>query len=165
MGTRMALKTGREWLVLLGAAKVDVDHRGISWSLNSVDHPALQNLDAGVATALTQEPLHTEGSRLWRNCLFFSYQMLEKPRNLQVLTFRKGTHFAGASCWRNCVCSRSLPLNSCALQEPRDGKAKCDAGKGKGVQEPCTRHVFAQGVCSQERQLCHVAPASFSGKV
>ena len=38
MGTRMALKTGREWLVLLGAAKVDVDHRGISWSLNSVDH-------------------------------------------------------------------------------------------------------------------------------
>lgn len=34
MGTRMALKTGREWLVLLGAAKVDVDHRGISWSLS-----------------------------------------------------------------------------------------------------------------------------------
>lgn len=34
----MASKTGREWLVLSGAAKegqlVDVDHRGISWSLS-----------------------------------------------------------------------------------------------------------------------------------
>ena len=54
--------------------------------------------------------------RLWRNCLFFSYQMLEKPCNLQVLRFIKGTHFAGGSCWRSCVCSKNLLLNSCALQ-------------------------------------------------
>ena len=85
--------------------------------------------------------------RLWRNCLFFSYQMLEKPCNLQVLSFIKGTYFAGGSCWRSCVCSKNLLLNSCALQEPRDGKAKCDAGKAmglqkaNGVQEPGTRDM------------------------
>lgn len=88
-----------------------------------------------------------EGRRLWGNCLFFSDQTLGKPCNLQAFSFRKGTHFAGASCWRSCVCSRSLLLNSCALLEPGEGKAKCGAGKFKGlekengVQEPGTRDV------------------------
>ena len=65
----------------------------------------------------------------------------------QVFSFRKGTHFAGASCWRSCVCPRSLLLNSCVLQEPGEGKAKCGARKSKGlekeigVQEPGTRDV------------------------
>ena len=81
--------------------------RRVSGESVFADPPVLEGLHVGEAMALP-ESLHTEGSRLWRNCLFCLNPAPEKSCLLQLLNFEQGIHSSGASCWRNCAYFSSL---------------------------------------------------------
>ena len=95
-----------------------------------------------------------EGSRLWRNCLFFSYQMLGKPCNLKCSALERAPTLqelrAGEAVFVLGVCSRT-PVRFRSLEKEKPNVVQ-ENPRGWKRKSECRSPAPEMCVCSRSLQ-------------